>query len=110
MTSAFCPGHVSCVFQPVDSFDAMSTGSRGIGIGLSKGATATVVPRKDSVVNIRLDGVMESANVTRMVAQTMAPGVGFDIDIVNDLPVSQGFGMSAAGAIATAICIADLTG
>ena len=42
MTSAFCPGHVSCVFQPVNSFDAMSTGSRGIGIRLNKGATATV--------------------------------------------------------------------
>ncbi len=110
MTSAFCPGHVSCVFQPVDSFDAMSTGSRGIGIRLSKGATATVTPRCDPAVNIRLNGVAETAHITRMVAQSMAPGAGFDIDIVNDLPVSQGFGMSAAGAIATAVCIADLTG
>lgn len=110
MTSAFCPGHVSCVFQPVDSFDAMSTGSRGIGIRLNKGATATVTPRDDSVVNIRIDGVVEAAHITRMVAQILAPGSGFEIGIRNDLPVSQGFGMSAAGATATAICIADMTG
>ena len=110
MTSAFCPGHVSCVFQPVDSYDAMSTGSRGIGIRLNKGATATVSVRDDPVVNIYLDGVMETAHITRMVAQSLAPGVGFDIRIENDLPVSQGFGMSAAGAVATGICIADITG
>ena len=110
MTSAFCPGHVSCVFQPVDSLDAMGTGSRGIGIRLDRGATATVSPRDDDVVNISLDGVMETAHITRMVAQILAPGRGFDIRIENDLPVSQGFGMSAAGAIATGLCIADMTG
>lgn len=110
MISAFCPGHVSCVFQPMTSFDSMSAGSRGIGIRLDKGATATVEPRDDGVVNIYLDGSQSIAHITRMVAEMMAPGVGMDIRITNDLPVSQGFGMSAAGAIATGMCIAELTG
>lgn len=110
MTSSFCPGHVSCVFQPISSFDAMSSGSRGIGIRLNKGATATVEERDDGVVNIYLDGSQEIAHITRMVAESLAPGMGFDIRIKNDLPVSQGFGMSAAGAIATGLCIADMTG
>ena len=48
MISSFCPGHVSCVFQPITSFDAMATGSRGIGIRLNKGATATVEERDDA--------------------------------------------------------------
>ena len=110
MTTAFCPGHVSCVFQPVTSFDAMCTGSRGIGIRLNKGATATVEERDDGVVNIYLDGTQEIAHITRMVAENLAPGRGFDIRIENDLPVSQGFGMSAASALAAGLCIADMTG
>ncbi len=110
MTTAFCPGHVSCVFQPVTSFDAMCTGSRGIGIRLNKGATATVEERDDGVVNIYLDGTQEIAHITRMVAENLAPGRGFDIRIENELPVSQGFGMSAAGALAAGLCIADMTG
>lgn len=110
MVSAFCPGHVSCIFQPIASYDAMSSGSRGVGIRLSAGSTATVEPRDDGVVNIWLDGQQSIAHITRKAAEDLAPGMGFDIRITNDLPVSQGFGMSAAGAIATAICIAEITG
>ncbi len=110
MTSVFCPGHVSCVFQPIDSSNAMCAGSRGIGIRLNRGVTATVEERDDEVVNIYLDGVQKIAHITRMVAEFLAPGKGFDIRIANDLPVSQGFGMSAAGAIAAGMCIADMTG
>ena len=110
MRSAFCPGHVSCIFQPVSSYDAMGTGSRGVGIRLSIGARATVEERGDDEVNIWLDGLKSVAHITRMAAQTLAPGRGFDIRIENAVPVSQGFGMSAAGALATALCVADITG
>lgn len=110
MTSAFCPGHVSCIFQPVSSYDIMSTGSRGVGIRLSLGSRATVEPRDDGAVNIRIDGQQAVAHITRMTAENLAPGMGFDISIENDLPVSQGFGMSASGALATALCIADIVG
>ncbi len=109
-TTAFCPGHISCVFQPFTSLNLSGAGSRGIGIRLSLGAMATVSLRTDGEVNVSLDGEPHEAPVTRGVASKLAPGVGFDISIDNDLPVSQGFGMSAAGALATAVCIADLTG
>ncbi len=110
MTSAFCPGHVSCIFQPVSSYDIMCTGSRGVGIRLSLGSRATVEPRDDGQVNIWLDGQQAIAHITRMAAERLAPGKGFDIRIENDLPVSQGFGMSASGALAAALCIAEMTG
>ncbi len=110
MISAFCPGHVSCVFQPVSSYDLMSTGSRGIGIRLSLGARASAEERGDGEVNIWLDGSRSIANVTRKAVMDLAPGRGFDIRIDNDLPVSQGFGMSAAGAIAASLCVAEITG
>ena len=88
----------------------MSTGSRGVGIRLSLGARAEVVPRDDGEVIVTLDGEVSDAPVTRAVASIMAPGTGFDISIDNDLPVSQGFGMSAAGAIAAGLAIADVAG
>ncbi len=108
--TAFCPGHVSCVFQPISSYNPMSIGSRGFGIRLSLGAHAKVVPREDGIVRISLDGVESEAQVTRMAVDAIAPGMGFDISIENDVPVSQGFGMSAAGSIAAAVCVANLVG
>ena len=110
MVTAFCPGHVSCIFQPISSYDVMCSGSRGVGIRLNLGSRATVEPRDDSTVNIWLDGLQSIAHVTRKAAEDLAPGMGFDIRIENDLPVSQGFGMSASGAIAASLCIADMTG
>lgn len=110
MVTAFCPGHVSCIFQPVSSYDVMGTGSRGVGIRLSVGSHAAVEPRDDGVVNIWLDGQQAIAHITRMAAEDLAPGMGFDIRIRNDVPVSQGFGMSASGAIASSLCIAEITG
>ncbi len=112
MTSvtAFCPGHVSCVFHPITSLNPLCMGSRGFGIRLSLGSRATVEPREDGTVNIWLDGKESEARVTRMMAGILAPGMGFDIRVDNDLPVSQGFGMSASGALAASLCIADITG
>lgn len=101
---------MSCVFQPVSSYDIMSMGSRGFGIRLTLGATADVRRRDDGVVNIWLDGQQSIAPVTRMAVEDLAPGQGLDIRIDNDLPVGQGFGMSAAGALAASLCVASDTG
>lgn len=110
MVTAFCPGHVSCIFQPVSSYDVMCSGSRGVGIRLNIGSKATVEVRDDRTVNIWIDGHQSIAHITRMAAEYLAPGIGLDIRIKNDLPVSQGFGMSASGAIAASLCIAEMTG
>lgn len=110
MTGAFCPGHVSCVFQPCSSINPLSTGSRGIGIRLNLGSHVKVEPRDDGEVNIRIDGLASVAPVTRMMAELLSPSKGYDIVIENDLPVSQGFGMSASGALAAAVAIAHIDG
>ena len=103
MTKAFCPGHITCFFHPVRTNDVLTTGSRGVGIRISRGATVTLEERSDARVEIVMDGVSSEAKVTRKVLELIRPGEGFDVIIENGLPVSQGFGMSAAGAIAVAI-------
>lgn len=103
MTKAFCPGHITCFFHPVRTDDVLTTGSRGAGIRLSKGAYVTLEERSDRRVEITMDGSPSEAKITRKVLELIRPDEGFDVTIENELPVSQGFGMSAAGAIAVAL-------
>jgi len=110
MTKAFCPGHITCFFSPVISSDVLTSGSLGAGIRLDKGTNVTLEERSDPRIMITMDGEACDAPVTRRVIEMMAPGRGFDVTIENELPVSQGFGMSAAGAVAVGLCISAVTG
>lgn len=110
MTKAFCPGHLTCFFHPVRSYDPLSAGSRGVGIKLSRGSSVTVEERSDQRIEITMDGLPSEADITRLVLRMLAPELGFDVTVDNELPVSQGFGMSAAGAIAAALCVCQITG
>jgi len=110
MTKAFCPGHITCFFSPALSNDVLTSGSLGAGIRLDKGVTVTAEERRDAEIRVTMDGKECDAPVSRRVAELMAPGRGFDIIIENELPVSQGFGMSAAGAVAVGFCVSCITG
>jgi pantoate kinase len=50
----------------------------------------------------------QNAKISEHVANALGPDKSFDITIDNELPVSQGMGMSAAGAIALGLCITTL--
>jgi len=110
MTAAFSPGHITCFFCPVYSDDPLTTGSKGLGMKLSLGAEAAVDERTDRQVKISINGKVSDAEITRMAANILSPETGFDIHIRTELPVSQGFGMSAAGSIAAGLCICRMCG
>ena len=77
---------------------------------MSLGTWVTVEERSDSKVVVNIDGTDSEAQVTRRVVDQIAPDRGFDITVENQLPVGQGFGMSASGAIAAAMALCDITG
>ena len=110
MITAFCPGHITCFFHPVRSYDPMSVGSRGVGIRLSKGARVTLKERDDKEIVTVMDGVECDCNITKIAIRDIDPEGGYDVIIENGLPVGQGFGMSAAGAIAAALCACEIKG
>ena len=110
MITAFCPGHITCFFHPVRSYDPMSAGSRGVGIKLSKGTKVTLDERIDDRIVTTMDGVETDCRITKAAVRDIDPSRGYDITIENDLPVGQGFGMSAAGSIAAALCACEFTG
>lgn len=111
MPKAFCPGHITCFFSPGDiGGDLSSCGSTGLGIRLSAGATVTVEETASDRVSVVIDGVPSPAPVTVGVIREMMPGRGAEVTVENGLPLGEGFGMSAAGAIAAALCAEEISG
>jgi len=111
---AFCPGHVTGFFEICRGKDLLSTGSRGAGMCLSFGATSEVTvtdsPRRR--VRILLDGKESPAAVTReAVARLLGRRTAsITVSTAHDLPIGQGFGMSAAGALSATVALASLLG
>ncbi len=109
MTSAFSPAHITCFFRPVGSDDILSKGSRGAGIRLSKGTTVHI-SEISGRTKVTLNGHSQKAPITEHVLRNMSPDRNFDVTVECDLPLGQGFGMSASGAVAAALCLSEMTG
>jgi pantoate kinase len=102
---SFCPGHITGFFQIMEHDDPLQSGSRGAGICVGLGARCSLVGTPGhGEVEIVLDGRKMSAPVSVDAIRGLhgSDEMDFEVVIENELPVGQGFGMSAAGAIATA--------
>ncbi len=107
---AFAPGHVTGFFEIHDgSSEIRKRGSRGAGLCLSEGVTTNVelMPSEHQKIEIYLDGIKEDAPVTRQVIKKIIDDQPYHIKVssVLDLPQKQGFGMSAAGGLSTALAM-----
>lgn len=111
---AFAPGHITGIFEPADGdADPRSRGSRGAGFVLELGASAVASlsssrRRHVGVSDERGGGLPISLDVANRLLGSVTARL--DVRLRHDLPVGQGFGMSAAGATATALAVARLTG
>ena len=113
MPSAYCPGHITCIFRPCagsEETDLLKIGSVGVGIRITLGAEAVLEERSDGKTIITVDGEEGDFPVSRAAMARMLPGRGFELTVRNGAPTGQGFGMSAAGAVAAALCAAELKG
>lgn len=107
---AFAPGHITGFFQIRDrAKDYRKKGSRGAGICLSKGVITEVNIKKAEKrkIEIYLNGKKARAEVTRNVAEELVGARNLHITIKSEiqLPISQGLGMSAAGALSSALAL-----
>ena len=112
-STAFCPGHLTGFFQVKEHQDIERTGSRGAGICLSMGATTTVTTtRGKGKVDVLINGAKDAAPVSRQAIAMLVDSPEHDISVEThlDLPMGQGFGMSAAGALSTALAICEMMG
>lgn len=110
-SSAFCPGHVTAFFEPVENADPFRKGSRGAGLSLTLGVRTRVKARLGRKQNVRiyLNRQEVPAQTTRSAVERAIGGAAFEIIVQSDvqLPVSQGFGMSAAGALSAVLAVND---
>jgi len=110
--TAFAPGHISGFFQPIYRKNIYQSGSRGAGINLNLGATATVQiesASKQSIEVLLHDKEQTDSVVTHAIKQLISDKNMFvNINIIVDLPISQGFGLSAASTLSASYALAFL--
>ncbi|MEA3203901.1 MAG: pantoate kinase [Thermoplasmata archaeon] len=107
MRHAFAPAHVSGLFAVHDEAPELQRkGSRGAGWSLARGARASAT--NGAATQVRVQGQSAPAPVTRDALRRLLPGRHLHVDLRLDLPVGQGFGMSAAGTLAACLAAAAL--
>lgn len=81
---------------------------------LSLGARSevTIQPASRLSVTVTIDGVTDRAEVTRAAVKHLVGPGHYEVSVRTtlDLPQSQGFGMSAAGALSTSMALAKMLG
>ena len=111
-TTAFAPGHISGFFEPVYSPDMSRTGSRGAGINVSLGAVSEVFINASTLQSFEVfvNNKRSNDNVTRLSLKYLfgENPVKVVVKTKLDLPLGQGFGMSAAGALSATIAAAKI--
>jgi pantoate kinase len=111
---AFCPGHATAFFEVREDSNPRAKGSRGAGLSLNLGVRTVARIREaarpsiDIIVNER----RQKAEVTQRVVEKLTRARSLEIKILSEtpLPVSQGFGVSAAAALSTALALNEALG
>jgi len=115
IAKAFAPGHISGFFEPVFHLeDLIRTGSRGAGVSISLGALSEVIVEESQVSSIKIfiNGKKSPAQVTSLALKYIIGNNPLNVVVKTrlDLPIGQGFGMSAAGALSSCLAICKCLG
>lgn len=95
----FVPGHITGLFTVQRTEDPVTTGSRGAGLTLSKGAEVTV--RQGDLRHVSVNGDPTTVESVEIVLEKL--GVDPMIEVETDLPLGAGFGLSGSMALGTAL-------
>ncbi len=111
---AFCPGHVTAFFEVCEDVDPRKKGSRGAGLSLTLGVTTVARVREVTrpSLEILVNGKQGRADVMESVARKILGERSYEVKLLAEtpLPVSQGFGVSSAAALSTALALDDALG
>jgi len=110
--TAFAPGHISGFFEPVYNQNMSKAGSRGAGINISLGAISEVIAENstDQIINVSINNKNSPAPVTKLAIKYLIGKNPIKINVKTkiNLPLKQGFGLSAAGALSATYALAKL--
>ena len=112
--TAFAPGHISGFFEPIYNQDLTRSGSRGAGINISLGAISQVTAENSDKQDfeVYINNKKSSAIVTNLALKYLVGDNPIHVVVKTNLalPVMQGFGMSAAGALSATIALSKIIG
>ena len=113
--SYWVASHLTGIFEIKDSSkDLLRKGSRGAGLSINRGVITTISLTQHSSVQIFFDGRERNETetaVTTKVIETLLPKeqrANLRVDHIFQVPLSSGYGASAAGAVGTAFALNDL--
>lgn len=111
---AFAPGHVTAFFEICEDSNPRKMGSRGAGLSLTLGVTTTARIREASMPSLEVfvNERRTRAEVTERAVAKVLEDRPYEVKILSEslLPVSQGFGVSAAAALSTVLALDDALG
>ena len=105
--TAFAPGNISCVFKIIPHEDPTKMHSLGMGFTIREGVTVTVTEADARA--IRFNGAEIDFPTVVSVVKKLTD-IPVKIEINSPLPLSSGFGLSGASALATAYAVNVLLG
>ncbi len=103
--SAWAPGNISCIFMICKGKTPSTSGSKGLGFTINKGATVNVNEAKKSEVSYNGKKV-NFPTVDHVVSALTRKTI--QVRIRSPLPLGAGFGMSGASALGTAYALNKL--
>jgi len=111
--SAFAPGHISGFFEPVyDNADIYRSGSCGSGITSTLGAKSEidVKPSTKQYIDVLINNKPSNAPVSKLAIKHLIGDTPLQIQVKTtiDLPMQQGFGMSAAGSLSATYALTKI--
>jgi pantoate kinase len=109
---AFAPGHISGFFEPIYNSDINRTGSRGAGINITFGSVSEVFCEGSTsqTIDVFINNKKSNAPVIRLAIKYLIGDNPLKVVVKTkyEIPVGQGFGMSAAGALSSTYALAKI--
>jgi pantoate kinase len=109
---AFAPGHISGFFEPIFNKDISKTGSRGAGINISLGAISEVLVKNSNKTDFKifLNGKKSVFPIIPTALKFLIGDNKMEITVKTtlNLPLSQGFGMSAASVVSASYALSKI--
>ena len=109
---AFAPGHISGFFEPIYNSDINRTGSRGAGINITFGSVSEVFCEGSTsqAIDVFINNKKSNAPVIRLAIKYLIGDNPLKVVVKTKyvIPVGQGFGMSAAGALSSTYALAKI--